>query len=165
MNARICIYRIIGAYYKMSDVPVESPPVIAEPVVETPAVVETPVVVEPVAEVPAPLTLKDVELAVSPVGVDLKDPKQLLQYALKVIAQIKLMAHLTDEAKAALIVSEVKKAISSSPLSDSEKTIALGWCDAVLPHVVHTVDLVTAELQKVEQQVVAGLKSCLPCLF
>ena len=160
MNARICIYRIIGAYYKMSDVPVEVP-VVVEPVVETPAV-EVPVVEAPA---PAPLTLKDVELAVSPAGVDLKDPKQLVQYALKVIAEIKLLSHLTDEAKASLIISEVKKAISSSPLNDTEKTVALAWCDAVLPHIIHTVDLVTQELKKVEQQVVAGLKSCLPCFF
>jgi len=153
MNARICIYRIIGAYYKMSDVPVESPPVVAEPVVETPA------------PAPAPLTLKDVELAVSPAGVDLKDPKQLLQYALKVIAEIKLLSHLTEEAKSSLIIAEVKKAISSSPLNDTEKTVALAWCDAVLPHIIHTVELVTQELKKVEQQVVAGLKSCLPCFF
>jgi hypothetical protein len=145
----------------MSDVPVEVPveaPVVAEVVVEVP-VVEAPV------PTPAPLTLKDVELAVSPAGVDLKDPKQLVQYALKVIAEIKLLSHLTEEAKASLIISEVKKAISSSPLSDVEKTIALGWCDAVLPHIIHTVDLVTQELKKVEQQLVGVFKSCCPSFF
>lgn len=151
----------------MSDVPVieESAPTPSPVVEEAPA--PAPVVEEAPAPAPAPapLTLQDVELAVSPAGFDLKDPAQLLKYALKVVSQIKLMVHLTDQAKASLIVSEVKKAISASSLSDTEKAIALGWCDAVLPHVVQAVDLITAELSKVQQQVVAGLKSCCPSFF
>jgi hypothetical protein len=148
----------------MSD---ESVPVVVEPVVEpVPEPVKEAVVEAPApAPAPAPVTPESIELAVSTAGVDLKDPKQLLQYALKVIAQIKLMANLKEEEKAALIVAEVKKAISASPLNDTEKAIALGWCEAVLPHVIHTVELVTQELKKVEQQVVASLKVCCPSFF
>jgi hypothetical protein len=117
--------------------------------------------VAPLPDAPASASISPaaaVAATVSPVGVDLKDPVQLLSFSLKVVKEVKALADLSDADKSKLIVGAVKTAVSSSDLPDVDKAISLSWCDAVLPHVVDTVALVEADLKKVE--VVVAKKCC-----
>ena len=120
----------------------------------TPAVVSAPVP-----------TVASIEAAVSPAGVDFKDPVQLISYSMKVIGELSALSSLSTDAQSAAIVAAVKHAVQTSKLTAEEQAIALAWCDTALPHVVQAVALVKADVAKVETAVLVEAKKCCPSFF
>jgi len=128
----------------MSDIP---PPL--EPLAPAAVEVDTGVVVEIVAKA----------------AVDFANKSELLKFVLKTIAEVEILADRSDEDKAKFIVSEVKKAIRESTLSDVQKNELSTWCDVSLPYVVEAVKLVKAEAGKAAGVALAEVKKCCPSFF
>lgn len=126
-----------------------------------PAPAPVPVIVEsapvPSADVPVLPPSANVSPAAS-VAVNFKEPAQLLSHALKVMKQVKALVDVSDSGKAAVVATLMKSAVNESSLSDEDKAVSLAWCDSALPHVVQTVELVEAEVAKVD--VVVSKKCC-----
>lgn len=128
----------------MSDIP---PPL--EPIASATAEVDTGVVVEIVAKA----------------AVDFANKSELLKFVIKTIAEVEILADRSDEDKAKFIVSEVKKAIRESALSDVQKNELSTWCDVSLPYVIESVKLVKAEVGKAAGVALAEAKKCCPSFF
>jgi len=103
--------------------------------------------------------------APAPAGVDFSNKSELLNFVLKTIAEVEILADRSDEDKAKFIVSEVKKAIRESTLSEEQKTEVLTWCDVSLPYVVDAVKLAKAEVGKVAGVALAEVRKCCPSFF
>ena len=120
---------------------------------------------EPIASATAEFDTGVVVEIVAKAAVDFANKSELLKFVLKTIAEVEILADRSDEDKAKFIVSEVKKAICESALSDVQKNELSAWCDVSLPYVIECVKLVKAEAGKAAGVALAEAKKCCPSFF
>lgn len=120
---------------------------------------------EEVVTVPAPDAVQTAVATVAANIPDFTNKSELVQFVMKTIAEVEVDLQLSDADKAQKVISLVRQAIQSSPLTDAQKSELMIWCNMALPYLIEAIGIVKTEISKVGQALCADVQKCCPSIL